>query len=154
MSYWCVTFLFRTSSIRDLIPGAGSGTASSLTPAERHLNPIGGFFPAHRHAPHDDHQVSMSPTSPSPTISSGSNPHNHPRKTPDSDFAVTGRHKVGSQACTKASTARRAVPPLWFCRVPGCTSNGFTTKHNLKCKFWDLECSLRSQTLIIPAVPL
>ncbi|KAJ8086264.1 hypothetical protein PM082_005087 [Marasmius tenuissimus] len=39
---------------------------------------------------------------------------------------------VGSPAVTRASTARRGEgqTPLYFCEVPGCTSQGFTAKHN------------------------
>ncbi|KAJ8086265.1 hypothetical protein PM082_005088 [Marasmius tenuissimus] len=45
-----------------------------------------------------------------------------------------GGYLVGSPAVTQASTARRGghQATLYFCNVPGCTSRGFTAKHNLQ----------------------
>ncbi|KAK1220785.1 hypothetical protein PQX77_016422 [Marasmius sp. AFHP31] len=48
------------------------------------------------------------------------------------------RQLVGSPAITQASTARRRdgarQTRLYFCEVPGCTSRGFTARHNLRCE--------------------
>ncbi|KAK1222977.1 hypothetical protein PQX77_014177 [Marasmius sp. AFHP31] len=42
---------------------------------------------------------------------------------------------VGSSLITQASMARRrGGARLYFCKVPGCTSQGFTARHNLRCK--------------------
>ena len=44
--------------------------------------------------------------------------------------------QVGSAALTQASTARRRTrrPPRYFCEVEGCSSEGFTAKHNYECQ--------------------
>ncbi|KAL0058721.1 hypothetical protein AAF712_014604, partial [Marasmius tenuissimus] len=54
-----------------------------------------------------------------------------------SDNTSSGyRQLVGSPAITQASRARRRGEArqarLYFCEVPGCTSQGFTAKHNLR----------------------
>ncbi|KAJ8086243.1 hypothetical protein PM082_005066 [Marasmius tenuissimus] len=56
-----------------------------------------------------------------------------------SDNASSGyRQLVGSSAITQASRARRRGEArqarLYFCEVPGCTSQGFTARHNLRCE--------------------
>ncbi|KAJ8078099.1 hypothetical protein PM082_000305 [Marasmius tenuissimus] len=40
--------------------------------------------------------------------------------------------QVGSEAITKAALKNRRNKPLYFCRVPRCTSKGFTQKHNFE----------------------
>ncbi|KAK1222975.1 hypothetical protein PQX77_014175 [Marasmius sp. AFHP31] len=74
----------------------------------------------------------------SPTGQAGANrdlinmgSHTHVHVAPSSKDA-SGRRLVGSPAITQASTVRRRGEALYFCDVLGCTSEGFTARHNLR----------------------
>ncbi|KAJ8096225.1 hypothetical protein PM082_011354 [Marasmius tenuissimus] len=43
---------------------------------------------------------------------------------------------VGSAANTEAAIGNRRNRPVYFCNVPGCTSQGFTQRHNYECESW------------------
>ncbi|KAF9260027.1 hypothetical protein L218DRAFT_623564 [Marasmius fiardii PR-910] len=45
---------------------------------------------------------------------------------PPSDF----RQQIGSVTMTTTAISNRKLEPKFFCDVPGCTSQGFTEKHN------------------------
>ncbi|KAJ8091939.1 hypothetical protein PM082_024174 [Marasmius tenuissimus] len=40
--------------------------------------------------------------------------------------------QVGSAATTSRATGNRRTRPVYFCEVPGCTSRGFTQRHNFQ----------------------
>ncbi|KAJ8086293.1 hypothetical protein PM082_005116 [Marasmius tenuissimus] len=85
-----------------------------------------------------------------PTTShvAGEGPETNPSSIGGDHFRVNeGCRQVGSRAGTVASTARRshraARPPLYFCQVPGCGSQGFTAKHN----YQSFACAQWGETL-------
>ena len=60
--------------------------------------------------------------------------HLHELPPPDAE----ARRQVGSRAGTEASKARRRgqQPPRFLCKVRGCTSQGFTSRHNYQCSWY------------------
>ncbi|KAK1224567.1 hypothetical protein PQX77_012521 [Marasmius sp. AFHP31] len=72
-----------------------------------------------------------------PTLASS-----HSRTPPSGN---TGSRQVGSLAGTEAARARRGPgSPRYFCGFPGCTSRGFTAKHNYKCPSFCVDAAARS----------
>ncbi|KAK1236383.1 hypothetical protein PQX77_000367 [Marasmius sp. AFHP31] len=50
---------------------------------------------------------------------------------PMGSYPQVPRLQVGSPAVTDAAIAHRTKVPMFSCDVPGCTSKGFTERHNL-----------------------
>ncbi|KAJ8091956.1 hypothetical protein PM082_024191 [Marasmius tenuissimus] len=51
---------------------------------------------------------------------------------------------VGSATTTTVATRHRRNRPVYFCEVPGCTSKGFTQKHNFECTLEEFTRGERS----------
>ncbi|KAJ8096235.1 hypothetical protein PM082_011364 [Marasmius tenuissimus] len=45
---------------------------------------------------------------------------------------VNQLRQVGSAATTEVAVRNRTARPVYFCNVPGCTSRGFTQRHNFE----------------------
>ncbi|KAG7089259.1 hypothetical protein E1B28_010957 [Marasmius oreades] len=115
---------------------ANTGGPLSIQPAPLHNTGVYSPTSPIQSSPDSTSSVSFSsPTSASSQESFNWNGVMHPPP-PSQSQTFTNQHflasprPVGSPAVTTAAISQRQKEPTFFCGVPGCTSQGFTERHN------------------------